>query len=937
MYRIKWFFSLIILIITTNMIVFAVDISVTDSSPYVNVNGRCSLVEAIDNANDDAPTHPDCPAGSGADVITLNRHITLTGATTFGFDGPTGLPSITSDITIIGNGRRIQRDTSAGDFRILHVSAGGNLTLETVVIRNGSLSANFDNGGGIFNAGELTVVDSVIERNQVTSIFPNGGGIYNAATGQLNVISSAIQDNTVTNASSVFDNGGGIYNLGSLTLTNTTIQRNSADEEGGGIWTNSFMSLNSSNILNNSAGVAGGGVFLRNDGGATININNTLFSGNTASESGGAIASGLENVQIFGSTFTSNSAAGGTPTVGGAIYNIGTMEITASTFSNNSAADFGGAIANIGFGTEVTLIGSTVSNNSTSGTGGGLLNASGEFYVQDSLITGNSANRGGGLSLQSSNHPLGFYVERTTVMNNTATFMGGGYYGEGDQTSSTIVNSTFTGNTSPSVGGGGIGLNSGGQVDLLNTTIAENSSTEFINSVGGVNAFAGTMTIGNTIVANNTNTDCSATDESTSLDNNLTTGDGFGGTPPTGWCSFIDIQPNDQVETDPLLAPLANNGNLGSTYLLQAGSPAIDAIATDCPAELDGIDQRGVPRGSGTCDVGAIADDEVILPEVYFETPTTRIDDEGTVTTGQNVNLIIDNTNGTLSAPGSLPLTVYIIRRGSATDSLDYAGIPPTLRYTFNAGNWVATGDVETMSFPINVIDDLLAEPDETIEFDLVVIGPGVLIAGQSSHVVTIIDDDIVENNDDDDDDDDDDPIVTTVEEEPTEILQNPIIGIFDPEISKLGFVQSDGTVRWDITVLNTSDVDGVNVVVSDSLNAGFNVISATTTDGDISTGGNTVKVTIPSFAVGTQVNLTIVTDASDGTVSANTACVRADNQASEECATALPVSILPNTGQTPLWRKFLQTTLLFMITFAGLGFIRYRIRSHFLGLHRQD
>jgi hypothetical protein len=66
--------------------------------------------------------------------------------------------------------------------------------------------------------------------------------------------------------------------------------------------------------------------------------------------------------------------------------------------------------------------------------------------------------------------------------------------------------------------------------------------------------------------------------------------------------------PNDQVGTDPLLGPLADNGGLTFTHALQAGSPAID---TGNAFDMDFInhvetDQRGVarPQGSGD-DIGA--------------------------------------------------------------------------------------------------------------------------------------------------------------------------------------------------------------------------------------------------------------------------------------------------------------------------------------------
>ena len=91
----------------------AATITVTTNNPNIASDGQCSLIEAIVNANNDAATHPDCPAGSGADTIVLpaNANVILNavyGFTDTRFAGqpgtPVGLPQITSRITIEGNG-----------------------------------------------------------------------------------------------------------------------------------------------------------------------------------------------------------------------------------------------------------------------------------------------------------------------------------------------------------------------------------------------------------------------------------------------------------------------------------------------------------------------------------------------------------------------------------------------------------------------------------------------------------------------------------------------------------------------------------------------------------------------------------------------------------------------------------------------------------------
>jgi hypothetical protein len=78
----------------------AATLTVTATNPNISADGRCSLIEAIVNANADARLHADCVAGSGTDAIVLpagSVH-TLTAVNNSTF-GPSGLPVITSRIT----------------------------------------------------------------------------------------------------------------------------------------------------------------------------------------------------------------------------------------------------------------------------------------------------------------------------------------------------------------------------------------------------------------------------------------------------------------------------------------------------------------------------------------------------------------------------------------------------------------------------------------------------------------------------------------------------------------------------------------------------------------------------------------------------------------------------------------------------------------------
>ena len=99
----------------------AATITVTTNDPNIIADGQCSLIEAIVNANKDSATHTDCAAGSGADTIVLPANANLILSAVDNFSSVTGLPSITSRITIEGNGATIARQAGAPYFGLIEV------------------------------------------------------------------------------------------------------------------------------------------------------------------------------------------------------------------------------------------------------------------------------------------------------------------------------------------------------------------------------------------------------------------------------------------------------------------------------------------------------------------------------------------------------------------------------------------------------------------------------------------------------------------------------------------------------------------------------------------------------------------------------------------------------------------------------------------------
>jgi len=173
-----------------------------------------ALINAITTAN-----------GNGeADIINLAADGTYTlTAVDNNTDGPNGLPSITSEITINGNGATIQRSSAGGTpaFRIFHVAAGGNMTLNDLTVTNGKTPdggtcTGYDCDGG------------------------DGGGIYtnNYYGGAVTIVNSTLSGNSTGNGDTDGRGGGLVSSTSSSVLTNVTISGNTAKGHGGALWHN---------------------------------------------------------------------------------------------------------------------------------------------------------------------------------------------------------------------------------------------------------------------------------------------------------------------------------------------------------------------------------------------------------------------------------------------------------------------------------------------------------------------------------------------------------------------------------------------------------------------------------------------------------------------------------------------------------------------------
>ena len=299
---------------------------------------------------------------------------------------------------------------------------------------------------------------------------------------------------------------------------------------------------------------------------------------------------------------------------GGGIYNDGSLSLTNCVIAGNLSLR-GGGICNDGL---LDLAACKIQGNIGDDGAGGFCNRR-NLSLEDCSISDNFSQGGGGIGNYGGSATLG--MNACTLDGNYGQVLGGGL--ENINATAVVTNCTFHDNSSDA--GGGIG-NQGGTLTVAACTVAGNRA-EY--SAGGiVNALAPSQfTLRNTIVASNTAGD-EATDIGGRIDtqagvNLVTTTNGIAG-------SFGGIVAN------PLLSPLANHGGPTRTMLPLAGSPAINAGASNTLP----MDQRGLRREVGSAvDIGAVETGNAI-PALVVDTVADQ--DEGDPSDGLSLREAID-------------------------------------------------------------------------------------------------------------------------------------------------------------------------------------------------------------------------------------------------------------------------------------------------------
>jgi hypothetical protein len=511
--------------------------------------------------------------------------------------GPDGLPPISADITIDGNGNTIAR-TGSTDFRFFYVSGGlsgipsGTLTLNDLALQNGDAQGGGSAAGGggagmggaIFDQGTLNLERVTLSGNVAQGGSPNA----NAGSGGGGIGGDSSDANT---------NGGG---FGGPAPGATGGPAGSPTDKGGG----------------------GGGGFRLSD------------TGGSATSTAGGAGGGLGG---FGSSVTGDGGAGAT--------------VSASTMTSGA----GGAFGNGGAGPTGSVGASGGGGIGGGGGGGDYFNGGGGggFGGGGGLSNGVGGFGGGGSALASGGFGGGNGSGSNGLNGGGGAGMGGAVFalfGQVMIADSTLSNNTAAGGPAGTIGGtgngskygdageglGGAVFNVDGSVAINGSTISDNAtsgsenegdgvySLAFGNTIAAGAATGGSVSIGDSILYDGAgvyldNVDGKHQNESSesltgpSIIGVLTATGGAttSGTPLTG---------------SPMLGPLQNNGGTLQTMEPAAGSPALEA-GTNC----DATDELGTARPVNGCDLGALELTRVQAPVATTGQPTAVTFDSATL------------------------------------------------------------------------------------------------------------------------------------------------------------------------------------------------------------------------------------------------------------------------------------------------------------------
>ena len=340
--------------------------------------------------------------------------------------------------TIEMNGHKISRNLTSAktNGEVIKLCSNSTLTLSG----QNAPKTRFDFKGYFYGASTdaQTISGGLITGGYSTN---GGGGIHMKSGSTLKLDSISVSGNKSNRSLGTDGHGGAIYMDGSgdqLIMNNAEITFNAAQRNGGGVYVNnkdsSIEMNNNSQIIDNSAGanLDNLGYGVANGGGIAIDAENvtvTLNSGSSISDNychayGGGIYSNAKNTKVYlnASSIDTNSSDDN----GGGIYfkysnfEVGSTNKDGQIFNNKSqlSHDGGGIYADrcIFSSNQGKIDGITFTSNSAD-RGGGMSIQQENVTISNCTFKNNSANTGAAIDIENDD----IILENLTVQENTTT------------------------------------------------------------------------------------------------------------------------------------------------------------------------------------------------------------------------------------------------------------------------------------------------------------------------------------------------------------------------------------------------------------------------------------------------------------------------------------------------------------------------------------
>ena len=451
-------------------------------------------------------------------------------------------------------------------------------TIPTISLNQGgsgedsALTGDLDITDDLVITGQIAGGRNIIRGNDIDRVFHIRDGA------KVTMQNISIIRGLVTN-----DPGAGIYVQGSsrVELVNVEVRSN-----------NVIRDQNAANG-NSQFQVVGGGIHVDFD--ATAIIDSSDIVQNTAPSGGGLSNAG--RTEIRRSLINANTANGsGAFSNGGGLANLGGfLNVGSSTISGNTTSNQGGGVfitnqqLNIG---SVIISNSAITGNQSALNGAGIANL-GPLSINNSVVSDNQVVssgffRGNGAGIYNATGFASLEMVNSTVSGNSGAYSGGGIFNNRDLslTNVTLYDNTVTSCVGCS-GNQGIG---GNQLALFSSSVSNNPS----------------LVVANTIIADgaNSNVNEAACAGDTGYESWIQSlGNSMSSDASCDLDDSNDLEDVTNLGLDPNLAIDPDYADSSTAvHALQAGSPAIDAGASDqCPL----VDQRFLRRDSGNCDIGA--------------------------------------------------------------------------------------------------------------------------------------------------------------------------------------------------------------------------------------------------------------------------------------------------------------------------------------------